>query len=68
MGATAGRDVESAVHSHMTNTLNTPIEALEYAYPFLVKEYSIRRGTLHPKSLSRVRHSSGQVKSRWGRP
>ena len=45
MGATAGGDGESAVHSHMTNTLNTPIEALEYAYPFLVKEYSIRRGT-----------------------
>jgi len=33
------------VHSHMTNTLNTPVEALEYAFPFLVKEYSIRKGT-----------------------
>jgi N-methylhydantoinase B len=29
----------------MTNTLNTPVEALEYSYPFLVTEYSIRRGT-----------------------
>jgi N-methylhydantoinase B len=29
----------------MTNTLNTPIEALEYSYPFLVTEYSIRRGS-----------------------
>jgi N-methylhydantoinase B len=29
----------------MTNTLNTPVEALEYSYPFLVKEYSIRRKT-----------------------
>jgi len=45
MGATAQKDGESAVHSHMTNTLNTPIEALEYAYPLLVTEYSIRRGT-----------------------
>lgn len=45
MGATAGGDGESALHSHMTNTLNTPIEALEYGYPLLVTEYSIRRGT-----------------------
>lgn len=35
----------SARHSHMTNTLNTPIEALEYAYPFRVERYEIRRGT-----------------------
>lgn len=45
MGATAREDGESAVHCHMTNTLNTPVEALEYSYPFLVNEYSIRRGT-----------------------
>ncbi len=45
MGASINSDGESAVHSHMTNTLNTPIEALEYSYPFLVTEYSVRRGT-----------------------
>jgi len=45
MGASARGDGESGVHSHMTNTMNTPIEALEYSYPFLVTEYSIRRGT-----------------------
>jgi N-methylhydantoinase B len=45
MGATARGHGESAVHSHMTNTLNTPVEALEYSYPFLVTEYSIRRHT-----------------------
>lgn len=43
MGATADGNGESAIHSHMTNTLNTPIEALEYSYPFLVTEYAIRR-------------------------
>ncbi|ETW99485.1 MAG: 5-oxoprolinase [Candidatus Entotheonella gemina] len=32
-----------ATHSHMTNTLNTPIEALEYAYPLRVSRYAIRR-------------------------
>ncbi|MGB6011269.1 MAG: hydantoinase B/oxoprolinase family protein, partial [Desulfobacterales bacterium] len=45
MGASAGCNGESAVHCHMTNTLNTPVEALEYSYPFLVTEYSVRRGT-----------------------
>ena len=35
----------SAVHSHMTNTLNTPVEALEYAYPLRVKRYQIRSGS-----------------------
>ena len=45
LGASLKCDGESAVHCHMTNTLNTPVEALEYSYPFLVKEYSIRRGT-----------------------
>ncbi|MFH1153594.1 MAG: hydantoinase B/oxoprolinase family protein [Pseudomonadota bacterium] len=43
MGATSKSHGESAVHSHMTNTLNTPVEALEYSYPFLVTEYSIRK-------------------------
>jgi len=28
----AGSDGLSAVHTHMTNSLNTPAEALEYAY------------------------------------
>lgn len=42
MGASSSGPGESAVHSHMTNTRNTPIEALEYSCPFLVREYSIR--------------------------
>jgi N-methylhydantoinase B len=32
----------NATHSHMTNTLNTPVEALEHAYPLRVDEYSVR--------------------------
>jgi N-methylhydantoinase B len=38
----AGAD---AIQCHMTNTLNTPVEALEYAYPFQVRRYEIRRGS-----------------------
>jgi N-methylhydantoinase B len=32
----------SGVHTHMTNSLNTPVEALEYAYPFRVRQYRYR--------------------------
>jgi N-methylhydantoinase B len=45
MGARPWADGPSSVHSHMTNTLNTPVEALEYAYPLRVLRYEIRRGS-----------------------
>jgi N-methylhydantoinase B len=42
MGANPNSNGVSAIHSHMTNTLNTPIEALEYSYPIQVIRYCIR--------------------------
>jgi N-methylhydantoinase B len=45
MGARPGRDGESGIHTHMTNSLNTPVEVLEHAYPVRVQSYSIRRGS-----------------------
>jgi N-methylhydantoinase B len=42
MGARPGLDGISGVQTHMTNSLNTPIEALEYAYPFRVRRYAYR--------------------------
>ncbi len=45
MGAGHGADGLSGVQVHMTNTLNTPAEALEYAYPLRVTAYSLRRGS-----------------------
>jgi N-methylhydantoinase B len=45
MGARPNMDGISAIHSHMTNTLNTPAEALEYAYPLRVIRYEVRRGS-----------------------
>ena len=42
MGATATKDGVSGVHTHMTNSLNTPAEALEYAYPIRLRQYSLR--------------------------
>ena len=45
MGARPGSDGIDGVHCHMTNSLNTPVEALEYAYPFRVKAYGYRTGS-----------------------
>ncbi len=45
MGARPTKDGVSGVHTHMTNSLNTPAEALEYAYPLRVRKYAIRRGS-----------------------
>ena len=41
MGARPALDGMSGVHTHMTNSLNTPAEALEYAYPLRVREYRL---------------------------
>jgi N-methylhydantoinase B len=45
MGARRGMDGIDGIHCHMTNSLNTPIEALEYAYPFRMRHYGYRRGS-----------------------
>ena len=45
MGARPGCDGISGVQTHMTNSLNTPVEALEYAYPFRVRSYAYRYGS-----------------------
>jgi N-methylhydantoinase B len=45
MGARPGKPGVSGVHTHMTNSLNTPAEALEYAYPLRVRSYSLRSGS-----------------------
>ncbi len=45
MGARPGLDGLSGIHTHMTNSLNTPVEVLEHAYPVRVRRYAIRRGS-----------------------
>jgi N-methylhydantoinase B len=44
-GAGPGGPGRSGVHSHMTNSLNTPVEALEHAYPLRVRALGLRRGS-----------------------
>jgi N-methylhydantoinase B len=54
MGARPGLDGMNATHTHMTNSLNTPAEAIEYSYPLRVREYRIRKG-----SGGKGRHKGG---------
>jgi N-methylhydantoinase B len=54
MGARPSSPGMSGVHTHMTNSLNTPAEALEYAYPLRIREYRLRK------------HSGGKGKYRGG--
>ena len=44
-GASSQSDGISGKHSHMTNTLNTPVEALEYVLPMRVWRYHLREGS-----------------------
>ena len=54
MGGRPTKPGVSGVHTHMTNSLNTPIEALEHAFPLRVRRYSLR-----PDSGGRGRHCGG---------
>ncbi len=45
MGASADGPGESAIHSHMTNTWNTPAEALEFSYPLRVRACTVRKNS-----------------------
>ena len=45
MGAGPGGPGPDARHSHMTNTLNTPVESVEMHYPLRVLRYALRRGS-----------------------
>ena len=54
LGARPTKDGINGIHSHMTNTLNTPIEALETSYPLRVRCYH-----LIPKSEGRGKFRGG---------
>lgn len=44
-GASARADGQDGVQTHMTNTLNTPVEVVEQQYPLRVRRYALRRGS-----------------------
>ena len=45
MGARPGLDGLSGVHTHMSNTRNTPIEAIEHDLPVRIHRYALREGS-----------------------
>ena len=45
MGARPGMDGASAIHTHMTNSWNTPVEVFEQIYPVRLQRYAVRRGS-----------------------
>jgi N-methylhydantoinase B/oxoprolinase/acetone carboxylase alpha subunit len=53
-GAGPSGDGASGIHVHMSNTLNTPVEALEYSFPIRVEQYALRQD-----SGGRGRHQGG---------
>ena len=55
MGARPSKNGVSGVHTHMTNSLNTPAEALENAYPVRLRQYSLR-----PDSGGQGLHTGGE--------
>ena len=65
-GACPGADGPSAIHVAMSNTLNTPVEALETEFPLRVRELSVRRGSGGAGRQKAVRGWSASWK-RWHR-
>jgi N-methylhydantoinase B len=45
IGAGPAADGGHGMHSHMSNTRNTPVEALEYNFPLRIRKYSLRHGS-----------------------
>jgi N-methylhydantoinase B/oxoprolinase/acetone carboxylase alpha subunit len=58
-GAGMGFHGVSGVHSHMTNSLNTPVESLERDFPLFVEQYSIRR---HSGGKGRFKGGDGMIR------
>ena len=54
-GASSAGPGPSGVHVGMSNTRNTPIEALEHAYPIIIEQYALRAG-----SGGRGQHRGGE--------
>ncbi|HZY96974.1 MAG TPA: hydantoinase B/oxoprolinase family protein [Candidatus Cybelea sp.] len=60
MGARPTSDGLNGIHCHMTNTLNTPIEAIEREYPLRVVRYELAEGT---GGSGRHRGGNGLIRS-----
>lgn len=59
-GARPGSDGVSGIHTNMTNTMNTPIEAIEQSYPVLFERYELREGS---RGAGRWRGGEGIIRA-----
>ncbi len=59
MGARPTLDGLSGIHTHMTNSMNTPVEAFEHGYPVRVRRYSLRP---HSGGSGRQRGGQGVIR------
>ena len=62
-GACPDADGPSAIHVAMSNTLNTPVEALETEFPLRVRELSLRRGSGGAGDAARRRRDRARDRS-----
>ncbi len=60
MGARPDADGIDAIHAHMTNTLNTPIESIERDFPLRIVRYEFAEGSA---GLGRTRGGTGMIRS-----
>ena len=63
MGASRTPRVSSGVHTHMTNSLNTPLEALENYLPLQIRRYGLRTGSGGAGPTRAARASSANTSS-----
>ncbi len=66
-GACPDADGPSAIHVAMSNTLNTPVEALETEFPLRVRELALRRGQRRRRAPTAAATGSCARSKRWRR-
>ena len=66
-GACPDGDGPSAIHVAMSNTLNTPVEALETEFPLRVRELALRRGSGGEGRAATAARGSSARSRRWRR-
>ena len=74
MGGRKGLRGLSGVHTHMSNTRNTPVEAIEHYLPVRIRQYALRQGqrrrgrvARRRRPRARVRNADGHERHRFSR-
>ncbi len=62
MGGRQGLRGLSGVHTHMSNTRNTPVEAIEHYLPVRIRQYALRKNSGGARRISRRRRARAGVR------